>query len=279
MSGSRVAFEAQARPGDLSDESSEDDDDDVPSRGNELSMRLSSIVDLVKKLYQLGFKIRNPDLRQSSLKASLYREVDPDTGIDVFDVFSEFDRRHVDTLLQSLLQKRELPAGASPDPNYLMTRLAASITLRRKHFRYWEKHGKKLSLHSIQRIQPATTTKPSQSDSQGPGARLQEPSQPLDIHDRDREQKTLLMSVTEATKYQEVLDDSTERGTVMSYASSALEVDGHRLELPNPPIEALKGNDFVCPYCSVICPARYGQRKAWRQVLLCLRDLLINPNP
>lgn len=266
MSGSRPAFEDQTQPDDSSDEStddSEDEDGNPVRQRHELSMRLSSIVDLIKKLYELGFKIRDPRLRPSSSKAARYREVDPDTDVDLFDVFPQFDRRHVDSLLGFLRRGREPPAVARQDPDYLVPRLAASITLRRKHFRYWEKHGKKLSLHSVPRIKPAVAEAAERS---GPASQGQRSGMPQLIRPLGTDEPKTLMSMTEATKYQDNLDDMTERGTVVSYASTTLDADGHRLELPNPPPEALKGKDFVCPYCSVICPARYGQRKAWRSV-------------
>jgi hypothetical protein len=254
--------------GDLSGDSSNDDDEEdederVPGQRHELSMRLSSIVDIIKKLYELGFKIRDPRLRPSSLKANLYREVDPDTGVDLFEAFAEFDRQHVCAFLNSVRQGRAPPAGVGTDSDGLEPRLASSITLRRKHFRYWEKHGKKLSLHSVPRIEPAKVTEPEQVPpaSQGQREEISKLSQPVGAG----EQKTL-MSMTEATKYHEVLDDRTESGTVISSTSTALDADGHGLELPNPPPEVLKGRDFVCPYCSVVCPAKYGRRKAWRSV-------------
>ena len=75
--------------------------------------------------------------------------------------------------------------------------------------------------------------------------------------------------MTEATNYQEHLDDKTEKGTVISYTPTVLDADGHCLELPNPLPEALKEKDFVCLYCSVIYPAKYGQRRAWRSVSKC----------
>ncbi|KAK3299954.1 uncharacterized protein B0H64DRAFT_379530 [Chaetomium fimeti] len=266
VSGSRLAFEDQTQPGDSSDESADDseDDDGNPIRQrHELSMRLLSIVDLVKKLYELGFRIRDPRLRPSSSKATRYREIDPDTGVDLFDAFPQFDRQHVDALLESLRRGREPPSASDEDPDYLMPRLAASITLRRKHFRYWEKHGKKLSLHTVPRIKPVEATEDPRPASQGQRNQVPQLIRPLGTD----EPKTL-MSMTEATNHQDNLDDMTERGTVVSYASTTLDADGHRLELPNPPTEALRGKDFVCPYCSVICPARYGQRKAWRSHVL-----------
>lgn len=264
VSRSRLAFEDQAQPDDLSDESTDDSEDDDGNSGgqrHELSMRLSSIADLLKKLYELGFKIRDPRLRPPSSKAESYREIDPDTAVDLFDAFPQFDRQHVDALLKFLRRGREPPAVAGEDPDYLVPRLAVSITLRRKHFRYWENHGKKLSLHSVPCIKPAEVTEHSNPVIQGQRGEIPQLNRPTGTD----EPKTL-MSMTEATKYQNNLDDMTEKGTVVSYASTALDADGHRLELPNPPPEALKGKDFVCPYCSVICPARYGRRKAWRSV-------------
>ncbi len=269
MSGLRPAFEDHTQPGDLGGDSSDDSDDEdelIPRQRHELSMRLSSIVDIIKKLYELGFKIRDPRLRPSSFKASLYQEVDPDTGVDLFEVFSEFDQRHVSAFLHSVRQGREPPAGAGTDSDFLEPRLAASITLRRKHFRYWEKHGKKLSLSYVSKFKPAKATEKLGSASQQQREGISKLSRPLDTG----EQKTLL-SGTEATKFHERLDDRTESETVISYAFTALDADGHGVELPNPPPEAFKGKDFVCPYCSVVCPARYGQRKAWRSVY----DLLV----
>ena len=260
----RPAFEDQTQPGDLGGDDSDDSDDEdepIPRQRHELLMRLSSIVDIIKKLYELGFKIRDPRLRPSSFKASLYLEVDPDTGVDLFEVFSEFDRRHVNAFLHSVRQGREPPAGAGTDSDFLESRLAASITLRRKHFRYWVKHGKKLSLSSVSRFKPAKAIEKPGPASQGQSEGILKLNRLLDTG----KQNTLL-SMTEATKYHENLDDRTESGTVISYAFTALDADGHGVELPNPPPEALKGKDFVCPYCSVVCPARYGRRKAWRSV-------------
>ncbi len=132
-----------------------------------------------------------------------------------------------------------------------MLRLAASITLRRKHFRYWEKHGKKSSLHPVSRIEPA-----SQQQDEIPKL-----SPLLDTG----KQKRLTSGTEKAQYYHEDLDDRTECETV-SHASTALDAEGHCLELPNPPPEALKGKDFVCPYCSVVCPAQCGQGEAWSSV-------------
>ncbi|KAK1750545.1 hypothetical protein QBC47DRAFT_331655 [Echria macrotheca] len=256
VSGTRLPFEAMEPPADLSDSDMTDEEDDLV---NELAMRLSSIVDVLKSLYILGFKIRNPMLRPSPVKATQYREIDPETGIDIIGAYAEFDRRHVQAMIQ-LLRRDTDPTA---DPGYLATRLAAAITTRRRNFRYWEKHGQKLSLHAPSREGTsavlAQTQRPAhQSSSQGdPG--LRPTLEPLRISG-----PMTILSVTEATRFEDTPDDRTDAETIISYASTALDADGHHLQIPKPPQDALLGKDFVCPYCSVICPAKYGQSKAWR---------------
>jgi hypothetical protein len=243
-------------PPDISDDDMTDDED---STVNELTMRLSSVVDVTKSLYIMGFKIRNPMLRPSPVKAGQYREVDPETSVDVFGAYAEFDRRHVQAMLLFLRRELHPTVDATEDSGYLATRLAASITTRRRHFRYWEKHAQKLSLHAPAGVEADTNPARAQSSAHQPtsegNAGLRHTLEALRI----AESKTI-PSVTEATKF----EDRTDAETVISHTSTALDVDGYRLELPKPPQDALQGKDFVCPYCSVICPAKYGQSKAWR---------------
>ena len=137
MSGSRLAYEDQPKPADMSDESTDDDSDtgSVLAPKKELDMRLSSIVDCLNNLYRLSYKIRNPALRPTTTKAILYKEVDPETGIDVFEKFHEVDKMHTAELLALLRQGRHAPEGLG---DYLAPRLATSVTLRRRCFKYWQ---------------------------------------------------------------------------------------------------------------------------------------------
>jgi len=226
-------------------------------------MRLNSVINVMKSLYVLGFKIRNPMLRPSPVKAGQYREVDPETGVDVFGAYTEFDRRHVQAMLLLLRRKLDPTVDPTEDPEYLATRLAVSITTRRRHFRYWEKHGQKLSLHAPARVEantaPAQTRSPAHQPTNHGNSGLRPTLEALRI----TESKTI-PSVTEATRFEDTPDDRTDAETVISHASTALDADGHRLELPKPPQDALQGKDFICPYCFVICPTKYGRSKAWR---------------
>jgi hypothetical protein len=79
--------------------------------------------------------------------------------------------------------------------------------------------------------------------------------------------KTLL-SGTEATQHHQSLDEIVDTKSVTSYAVTVKDLHGKGVELPPPPRAADGEKDFECPYCYIICPARYGRGRAWRTHLL-----------
>ncbi|KAF4996931.1 hypothetical protein FDECE_12254 [Fusarium decemcellulare] len=263
VSGARLPFEQQPRPSDLSEGESTDESDLDNELGseNELSMRLSAIIDIHESLYQLSYKIRDPSLRPVSTKAASLRQIDEDTNVDLFDSFLEIDEKYLNELLYSLRRGRP-----SPDNSYnsLVKRLATSITLRRKYFKYWDKHAKKLNsgpniidtVHQMERIGLSNPPKVSYHPH---GGQAQVTS--------GIEQQTI-MSKTDATPYDSALDDKTEKGTIISYASTALDADGKGVDIPKPPATAREGKPFTCPYCAVLCPPKQGHKKAWKSHVL-----------
>ncbi|KAL1985602.1 hypothetical protein VTN96DRAFT_7582 [Rasamsonia emersonii] len=265
VSGARLPFEQQVRPDNVSDDdlTDESEDEEKPGATKELSMRLESIGDIINSLYRLSFKIRNPDLRFKSLKPRLYREVDPETNTDLFSQFEIHDQQHVIDLILDLRKDRVPPEGFN---DYMVPRLAAALTLRRRYFKYWEKHSQKLAA-GLQLDVSNLVSSPAESLNKVAVEREQNPTRPSQL---DAENKTLL-SGTEASKYNSALDEMTEKGTVVSYASTAIDSEGGVLEFPAPPAEAVAGKDFLCPFCFVLCPAKRGKGKAWKAHVL--RDL------
>ncbi len=79
--------------------------------------------------------------------------------------------------------------------------------------------------------------------------------------------KTLL-SGTEATQHHQSLDDIVDTKSVTSYAVTVKDLDGKGIDLPPPPKAATIDKDFECPYCWIVCPARYGKGRAWKTHLL-----------
>lgn len=79
--------------------------------------------------------------------------------------------------------------------------------------------------------------------------------------------KTML-SGTEVTQLHQSLDDIVDNKSVTSYAITVKDVHGKGIDLPPPPKSADGDKEFECPYCWIVCPARYGKGRAWRTHLL-----------
>jgi hypothetical protein len=98
-----------------------------------------------------------------------------------------------------------------------------------------------------------------------------QPDVPMVLHNHDvPSQKTgkTLLSGTEATQHHQSLDELVDTKSVTSYAITVKDLHGKGVELPPPPRAADGEKDFECPYCYIICPARYGRGRAWRTHLL-----------
>lgn len=230
-------------------------------------MRLASIKDVLSDLYRLGHKIRDPKLRPTSNRAVFLKAEDPETGIELFEQFAVLDKMHVEGVFRDLRQAAEDPITAQ---NGLSQRLATANTLRRKYFRYWEKHAQKLAQSYLepngprgpQRAREADLQAASQSKSQDVA---EEGQKAHPISGPTKDDGPTYLSKTDATPYDVSRDDETERASVVSFASTALDADGKGIELPGPPADALKGESFTCPYCLSCVQqgkvmARFGKR-------------------
>ncbi|KAF5698711.1 kinase domain-containing protein [Fusarium mundagurra] len=260
VSGERLPFDEESIPSDISEESDDDTSNEYfPS--TELSMRVASITDILNNLYRLSYKIRNSGLRPSSTRANLIQAVDNETGIDLFETLHEFDSRHLIELFTAMRQGKSEDVESS---DVLLERLATSNVLRRKQFRYWERHARKLGVQVLPVHQIPIRERPSASEASGDVGLLK--AQRLELPPPVQEQSQL--SGTNATPYDPALDDRTERETIISLASTALDADGKGIEVPKPPEEALNGDAFTCPYCWVVCPPKEGRGKTWKSHVL-----------
>ncbi|KAH7386953.1 hypothetical protein DE146DRAFT_635725 [Phaeosphaeria sp. MPI-PUGE-AT-0046c] len=278
----RLPYESQPKPGkseadDDDDDDSffdedEDEDDDDGAPRSELSMRFAEIVDIIDNLYKLSVRIRTPTIRSRSLKAATYKPKDPDTGVDILSTYSVYDVQHVKELLFHLRQIH-IQDTQSNDHDYLIDRLSAAITLRRRQFKYWKRHRDKLGISSFQEEQISAdrplVDRPSLPQRNDTLEVL--PDIPIiAINKEAHSQKTgkTLLSGTEATQHHQSLDEIVDTKSVTSYAVTVKDLHGRGVELPPPPRAADGEKDFECPFCYIICPARYGRGRAWRTHLL-----------
>lgn len=152
VSGARAPYEDQP-DSDSADQLDEDNDDgffseddedvDVGGSKKELMMRYDELVDIIDNLYKLSVRIRTPTVRSRSLKAASYQPKDPETGIDILSSYALYDKQHANELLRELRQPHI--GDVQLDDDYLASRLAHGITLRRRQFKYWKRHRDKLS--------------------------------------------------------------------------------------------------------------------------------------
>ena len=110
-------------------------------------MRYEEIVDIVDNLYKLSVRIRTPTIRSRSLKAASYQPKDLDTGVDILSSYAQYDKQHVCEVLRDL--RKSQGENEKTEDDYLTSRLAQSITMRRRQFKYWKRHRDKLSVSTV----------------------------------------------------------------------------------------------------------------------------------
>jgi hypothetical protein len=237
-------------------------------------MRFGEVQDIIDNLYKISVRIRQPTIKSRSLKAASYQPKDPQTGIDILDQYAVFDLRHTQELMRHLreVHRSRTHVGEVQDGNSILTnRLARAVTLRRRQFKYWSRHREKLGVSTVTETPMAhlplgRPELPHRSDTT---EAQPEPLIPKVLHQAPSQKtgKTLL-SGTEVTRHHQSLDDIVDSKSVTSYATTVRDLTGKGIDLPPPPKAADGGRDFECPYCFIICPARYGRGRPWKTHVL-----------
>ncbi|KAH0556109.1 hypothetical protein GP486_005954 [Trichoglossum hirsutum] len=169
--------------------------------------------------------------------------------VDIFDEYAKFDLLHMAELFRSfgILALPDQP----PKNMKLYERLTRAITARRRQIRYWNRHADKLAAGpSDIHIRPKVASQPQRPES---------PREDCDQAEEISAQRSApivaptIYPDTEVTAiYDKKLDDVLDSQSVVSYASTAWDVQGRGVELPPPPREAAIGNDFVRNIASTI---------------------------
>ncbi|KAL4769997.1 hypothetical protein BDW60DRAFT_209402 [Aspergillus nidulans var. acristatus] len=231
----------------------------------ELAERLDEIKDVIEHLYRLLFKIRDTRYHSLTKKVLLTKEEDPQTGKDLFASYAVFDHRHIQEFLDHLrlcLPLKEFAAKPARGPNhglfnileagdwplcsddFLRDRLAKAITNQRRYFVYWRRHALKLSQVTDEQAPPQnfkTLVKPAEPASK---AAI---TPPISDNFKVTSGPKTMVSGTNFSMYNCRLDDQLDTETVISYATTAYDVDGKSPELPPPPPDAAAKSEFV--YC------------------------------
>jgi hypothetical protein len=132
----------------LSEESRSDEENNVPV--SEMRHRLFGTIDILDNMYKLSRSIRAPALHTRLLKAASYKQVDKDTGVNIFDQLEVYDLAFTKDLYLEMRRKSHQNSEAIPELNesdlLFIKNQATSISRRRQQFMYWRSHREKLGM-------------------------------------------------------------------------------------------------------------------------------------
>jgi hypothetical protein len=277
LTGNRIPAEELASP-EFSDGSSDSETEDdqgreVPPR--ELAILLATLKGIMNSLYKLSFHIRNVKTRNLD-RSLLHKEVDVETGIDLFDAFLKSDKRYIEETLSQLRRDAAQASHVIPSTQldvskagtFLVQRLAVTMNARRRMLRYWDRHSRKIR-QGVETAIPSTHTQIVALQTRGNnGHDLSTPGRHQSAMDQRSEVQSLhgtFLSATDATVYSKDLDDHLDTQSNVSYISASVDILSGEVSLPVPPRFPADSAEFTCPYCAVVCPSRQGQGRSWKK--------------
>ena len=209
---------------------------------------INNVTTSIDRLYRLTFKIRNPAMRIGLSKAIKYQEVDPDTGISLFDVYALLDKRHVVELFRFYgNQNVDLS-----DSNYLIERLARANTHRRQQFRYWGRRKVKYEMYS------KLTAPISRADDVGTEMKRYN----IPVND-PRHAPSQPSTATWLNAAQVNLEDDVSVISTKTFLIIENEKSDDHCTVPPPPTISPGAKEFECPICFAICPHTILSKRAW----------------
>ena len=219
-------------------------DDDAPQELDESLAKLASdnVRTTIDRLYRLSFRIRNPATRLGFSEAKRYRLTAED-GTDLMESVTAIDLKHVDDLMAKHLRM-------SPEESrnhFLVKRLAKANTNRRQHFGLWRRHRFKVEQwikHTGESRNIESHKKTGMTSQQTPDT-ISQPSTATRID----------ASIS--------LDDSQSVFSSSTCSTLFREDQGREIIIPRLP-DKVRGKDFECPYCYILCPGRISDGSAWK---------------
>lgn len=297
LQGRRLSVEQTlAEYQELWDSTSDDssDNEDKTPRKTELGHNLMEISSIISDLFKLSFKLRNPAARSIGpplLRALSHRhmvrldEADGSAAVDLFSLYTEFDRAHVEeTFTQWRLESWRQEALRYPiTPHehsirlaetekssavvmnrYLIERWTKSITNRRRILSYWERHSRKLATSQSEATLKSPTIPTQQPSKYSPSQYLKQKLEPDRPGSALLAAETTVVSETELTLANRHADTVSNRSSAVSRISTAYNIDETASNLPPAPSLVPSEKEAKCPYCHLICPAREFQHSRWR---------------
>ncbi|KAL3460890.1 hypothetical protein BJX64DRAFT_289828 [Aspergillus heterothallicus] len=237
----------------LSDASSEEEDLSSYPLEDVTMEYLSNITIAVDRLYALSFKIRNPGLRSGLTRATAYKQVDPETGIDLINCLADWDLRYMVDIFRTWWPDTDL---MDIEDHFLVRRLARANTHRRQQFKYWQRRNAKYWKFHRAGLQEGALR--SQMGNLNMTFAL-EGSEHGQLSDPTT---ATLIGPTVLADF-----DKESAATQESYVLRGDESDDTNF-FPAPPDIDQDKSEFECPYCFILCSRKLLEPRAWRRHLI-----------
>ena len=232
---------------------SDSEDFDTYDREPFTETALSNASRTIDRLYRIAFKIRNPATRIGFTKARNYQQIDQESGVDLIKAFSHFDFKHV----QEFFLQYSPEADQDFADNFLVNRLAKSITRRRQQFKQWSTHRIKVETASKD-ASPFELIRSSNPARTGP---IQQ--ELLEVTPNHNVAISVPSSATRIDDAQINLEDTTSIISTSTYVRLSQQPE-YSVEIPELPKKLRGEREFECPYCHILCSKRTAGAQAWK---------------
>ncbi|KAK8077004.1 hypothetical protein PG996_003174 [Apiospora saccharicola] len=247
-----------------------------PSNGDEtfdeVAFRLGSLAEHLDTLYSIATRIRNPQNRPRKGLDELYRAISPADRLSY-----RKEREEVETLTVAYLHRQDLQkhleshegdhAGLNQEEvlshfttahHWIMRKTGIINAKRKQQFVYWKEYASKFEAN---RPEPARV--PIQLPIQTPYTQGSQDGTPHELNVQHAGQSL----ATSATPLPANVIRPDDMKSVISHQTSASATrDFEQDELPWPEPPRLRGDEkfFQCPYCKILCPAKYVTENSWK---------------
>lgn len=221
-------------------------------------------------LYKLAARIRSPRSRPQRPTKDLYKHVPESQRAEYIQ-----NQEHIEVSLVTYVQRQQLLENVTDEElqglsfnqeqllqeyaaakHWLIRRTGIANARRKQQFVYWRKHAELLGRDMTEVPPPVIPKEPAETAIQ-----LQMPT---------TDSRKVVPSASIATSVTKIesnilgLDDMKSVITSHSRVSTTVGSKGNDLAWPPAPAHLSGSKYFSCPYCSILCPAKYLSHDEWR---------------
>ena len=243
-------------------------------------MLLKSATDIIDRLYKFASRIRNPATRLASAKAKAFKNVDAETGVELYENFeTQIDPQHINEVFSEYRHKGAPGDDAQSDDSEkadqledlteadrtLIARFAKANTDRRRQFGYWRRHRVKNTRETIKALEEVAKM-PDFAPSLGKMPIAISNVLPPPTSKLYSRPSTATQLLLDPSKFN--FNDTASTRSSHTIAPKAQNAKDEQVDVPEVP-SSLKGQDnFSCPYCFTLCSKSILEKERWRYFIL-----------